>query len=95
MILASLDRVGGELYLEKLAIENSSAYCSLLAKILPTQLAADADSNGGVGAQITFTRVIVHADGRREIEGTTPKSRPAPDASRPTDPTDDINEGAV
>jgi len=99
MILASLDRVGGEEYLAKLAIENSSAFSSLLGKILPTQLATDAESNGGASAQITFTRVIVHADGHREVEGATPKQLPAPDASkarpRPTDPTDDTNEGAV
>ena len=84
-------------YLTMLARDNSSAYAGLLAKILPTQLAADAESNGGASAQITFTRVIVHADGRREVEGATPKQLPPPtDASHaPTDPTDDTNEGAV
>jgi len=78
MILASLDRVGGEEYLAKLAIENSSAFASLLGKVLPTTLSTS-DSDGGAGAQITFTRVIVHADGRREVEGA-PKALPAPDA---------------
>jgi len=84
-------------YLTMLARDNSSAYAGLLAKILPTQLAADAESNGGASAQITFTRVIVHADGRREVEGATPKQLPPrTDASHaPTDPTDDTNEGAV
>jgi hypothetical protein len=97
MILNSLDRVGGEEYLARLAIENSSAFSSLLGKVLPTTLATP-DSGGGAGAQITFTRVIVHPDGHREIEGITPKqlSAPAPQAlPRPTDPTDDTNEGAV
>jgi len=78
MILASLDDVGGKKYLARLAIENSSAYSSLLGKVLPTTLAAD-ESNGGAGVQMTFQRVIVWPDGRREIEGVTPKALPAPD----------------
>jgi hypothetical protein len=77
MILSSLDRVGGEEYLAKLAIENSSAFASLLGKVLPTTLSTS-DSDGGAGAQITFTRVIVWPDGRREVEGVTPKALPAP-----------------
>ena len=71
MILNSLDRVGGEEYLARLAVENSSAFASLLGKILPMTLAADAKSNGG--SQITLTRVVVWPDGHREIEGVTPK----------------------
>jgi hypothetical protein len=83
-------------YLTELAISNSSAYASLLGKILPTQLSADADSNGGAGVQIEFRRILVWPGGREE-EVDTPKALPAPDASlpRPTDPTDDTNEGAV
>ena len=82
-------------YLKMLARDNSSAYSGLLAKILPHQLATDTDSHGGVGVELRFVREIVWPDGRREVEGTTPKSLPAPDASRPTGPTDDTNEGAV
>ena len=78
MILNSLDRVGGEEYLAKLAIENSSAYASLLGKVLPTTLAA-ADSSGGQNGGMIFERVIVWPDGHREIEGKTPKQLPAPD----------------
>ena len=80
MILAALDRLGGEEYLMKLAIENSSAFASLLGKVLPTTLAAD-ESNGGVATKLTFERVIVWPDGRREIDGVTPKQLPAPDTS--------------
>ena len=80
-ILASLDELGGKEYLKKLAIENSSAYAGLIGKVLPTTLAAD-ESNGGVGVHLTFRREIVWPDGRREVDGTTPKSLPAPDASR-------------
>jgi hypothetical protein len=81
MILNSLDRVGGEEYLAKLAIENSSAYASLLGKVLPTTLQAS-DPSGGVETKLTFERVIVWPDGRREIEGVTPKQLPAPDGDK-------------
>jgi hypothetical protein len=94
MILASLDDVGGRKYLARLAIENSSAYSSLIGKVLPTTLSTD-ESNGGIGVQLTFRREIVFPNGHVEIEGVTPKALPAPDTSRPTDPTDDTNEGAV
>ena len=101
-ILAAGEIAGGEQgmtgYLARLAIENSSAYAGLLGKVLPTTLAAS-ESSGGVGVELRFVREIVWPDDRREVEGTTPKSLPAPDAShalpRPTDPTDDTNEGAV
>ena len=99
-ILAAGERAGGEEgltgYLTRLAVENSSAYAGLLAKILPQTLAAS-DSDGGK-VQITFRRIIVHPGGRQEIEGATPKALPAPASHalpRPTDPTDDTNEGAV
>src|SRR5262249_18844892 len=101
-ILGALEAAGGKEgsvgYLRRLAIENSSAFASLLGKVLPTTLAGD-ESSGGASVKMTFERVIVWPDGRREIDGVTPKSLPAPDAShalpRPTDPTDDTNEGAA
>jgi len=77
-VLAALDRVGGEEYLAKLAIENSSAFAALLGRILPHTLAATSESDGGKGG-ILFERVIVFPDGHREIEGVTPKQLPAPD----------------
>jgi hypothetical protein len=84
-ILAAGERAGGEEglvgYLERLAIENSSAYAGLLGKILPAVLAADADSSGGPSV-IRFERVIVYPDGHREIEGVTPKQLPAPDGDK-------------
>ena len=80
MILGALEKLGGEEYLMKLAIENSSAYASLLAKVLPTTLAAS-DSDGGP-AKLTFERVIVWPSGHREIEGVTPKALPAPDGDK-------------
>ena len=92
--------VGGEKgligYLERLAVENSSAYAGLLAKILPHQLAMDAGSDGGP-TQITFKRIIVHPGGREEI-GVTPKLLPSPASHMlpsPKHPTDDTNEGPV
>jgi Family of unknown function (DUF5681) len=76
-ILASLDVVGGVEYLARLAIENSSAYASLLSKVLPSTLAMP-ETNGGKQDRITFERVIVWPDGHREVEGVTPKQLPAP-----------------
>jgi hypothetical protein len=77
MILASLDDVGGREYLARLAIENSSAYSSLLGKVLPTTLAAS-ESDGGLGVKMVFERHIVYPNGHREIEGVTPKQLPSP-----------------
>ena len=91
-VLSALAKLGGDDYLVALGRENSSAFASLLAKVLPTQLAAD-NSDGGVGVEVRFVREIVYPSGQRHIEGTTPKALPAPDASRPTDSTDDTNEG--
>jgi hypothetical protein len=76
-ILAALDRVGGEKYLARLAIENSSAFSSLLARVLPHTLTAASGSDGGPST-VMFTRVIVMPDGSRHIEGVTPKQLPAP-----------------
>jgi hypothetical protein len=79
-ILAALDRVGGDEYLAKLAIENSSAFASLLKCVLPTTLEAS-DSSGGP-TTIQFQRVIVMPDGHKYIEGVTPKALPAPDGDK-------------
>jgi Family of unknown function (DUF5681) len=92
MILNALNKAGGEDYLARLAIENSSAFSSLVGKVLPTTLAAD-QSSGGVPVKMVFERHIVFPDGRREIQGVTPKSLPPPDSSHA--PTDDTNEGAA
>ena len=60
---------------------------------------ADSCGDGGIGVQLVFRREIVYPNGHVEIEGVTPKTLPASDAShalpRPTDPTDDTDEGAV
>jgi hypothetical protein len=77
MILQALDEAGGVDYLKRLAIENSSAFATLLGRVLPTTLQAD-ESNGGLGTKITFERIIVMPDGSRYIEGVTPKQLPAP-----------------
>ena len=80
-ILAAAESAGGHEgmvgYLRRLAIENSSAFASLLGKVLPTTLDTP-ESSGGSGTKITFERVIVHPDGHREIQGQTPKQLPAP-----------------
>jgi hypothetical protein len=76
-ILAALDKVGGPEYLAKLASENSSAFASLLGKVLPTTLAASA-SDGGAGVKLEFRRIIVYPNGHEHVEGVTPKRLPAP-----------------
>src|SRR5262249_17243060 len=58
-ILRALDRLGGDEYLMRLGIENSSAFASLLGKVLPATLAAESDGGGVGGVGITFTRIIV------------------------------------
>ena len=97
-ILAAGEAAGGEggltAYLTRLALENSSAFAGLLGKVLPTMLSAD-ESNGGLGVKMVFERHIVWPDGRRQVEGTTPKALPAPDPALPRPTADDTNEGAA
>jgi len=79
-ILAAGEAAGGAEgltgYLTRLAVENSSAYAGLLAKILPSTLAADANSDGG-NVEIRFVRQIVYPGGRIESDDT-PKQLPPP-----------------
>ena len=88
-ILAAGERAGGEggltAYLTRLAVENSSAYAGLLAKILPSTLAAADESNGGLGVQLVFRREICWPNGRVEVEGVTPKPPAPPEAEAPSD----------
>jgi hypothetical protein len=100
-ILAAGERAGGEEgltgYLTRLAVENSSAYAGLLAKVLPTTLSTP-ESGGGAGVKLEFRRIVVWPGGREEIENVSPKQLPAPDSHTllsSSDPTDDTNEGAV
>jgi hypothetical protein len=87
-ILAALDKVGGPDYLARLAVENSSAFASLLARVLPHTLAPASESDGGGG--IEFTRIIVMPDGHRHIEGKTPLQIAAP--ASPTLPREELVE---
>jgi len=38
MLIASLDAVGGQEYLQRQAIENPKAYLSLVAKVIPSEV---------------------------------------------------------
>jgi hypothetical protein len=91
-ILDAAEAAGGEEgmvgYLKRLAVENSSAFSSLLKSVLPTTLTSESD--GGVGGVILFTRQIVYPSGHVEIEGQTPKQLPAP--ASPTLPRDGDEE---
>ena len=82
-ILDAAEAAGGEEgmvgYLKRLAVENSSAFSSLLKSVLPTTLTSESD--GGVGVQLVFRREIVYPNGHVEIECVPPKL-PAPGASQ-------------
>lgn len=43
-ILAAFDQAGGVQYLAKLALTNSTAFCTLLGKVLPTTISGDAEN---------------------------------------------------
>jgi hypothetical protein len=96
-ILAAGEAAGGAEgltgYLTMLARDNSSAYAGLLAKILPHTLAPASVSDGG--GKITFERIVCWPDGRREVEGVTPKSLPPPDASNALPNSSDPIAGPV
>jgi hypothetical protein len=97
-VLSALDKLGGDDYLVALGRENSSAFASLLNKVLPTQLSSASETDGGVSVKLEFRRIICWPDGREEIENVSPKQLPAPASNallKPTDPTDDTNEGTV
>ena len=94
MILQALDEAGGVDYLKRLAIENSSAFASLLGRVLPTTLQAS-DSAGRAELKMTFTRRIVYPDGHEHIEGVTPKQIAPPSSHtlpNPEWPTSDTSD---
>ena len=89
-ILGALEAAGGPEgsvgYLRRLAEDNSSAFASLLGKCLPHTLAAD-ESSGGASVKMTFERIIVWPDGRREVESVPPKlPAPEPDETKAIEP---------
>jgi hypothetical protein len=81
-ILDAAEAAGGDEgmvgYLRRLAVENSSAFSSLLKSVLPTTLTAESDG-GGIGVQLVFRREIVYPNGHVEVEGVTPKALPVPE----------------
>ena len=57
MIIAALDKAGGEKYLLKQAEENPTSFMTLLGKIIPTQITGD--KNNPVEVIHTITRRII------------------------------------
>jgi hypothetical protein len=43
-ILAAYDAVGGQAFLERVAMEDAKTFCTLLGKIIPTQVTGDEDN---------------------------------------------------
>jgi putative tryptophan/tyrosine transport system substrate-binding protein len=74
-LVASLNQPGGNLTgTTIMAVEMGPKRLDLSQRRLSTD-----ESSGGLGVKMTFERVIVWPDGRREIEGVTPKQLPAPE----------------
>lgn len=57
MILEALDNQGGAKYLERVAVEEPTAFCTLLGKVLPTQITGE-----GGGPVMIVTGVPREAD---------------------------------
>lgn len=54
MILAALDAAGGQTYLERIARENPVAFLSLLGRLLPHEVKAQAQLASPVALQVRF-----------------------------------------
>ena len=69
-ILEVLEAAGGKDgavgYLTKLAHSNSSAFCALLGRVLPSTIAGS-EKDGKLGMRVTFRRELVYPDGRKVI----------------------------
>jgi hypothetical protein len=48
-----------------------------------------------LGTKLTFERVIVWPDGRREVEGVTPKELPAPSHTLPSSTQIDVEPSDI
>ncbi len=59
-ILASLDRVGGEAYLDELALKDPPTYCKLLAHVLPKAVNVEVQAS----EPIDLGRAILEANTR-------------------------------
>ena len=54
MILAALDKAGGEEYLLRQSEENPTAFLTLVGKILPSELNAKVENSGNIGLRIEW-----------------------------------------
>ena len=59
MVIAALNGVGGQAYLEEQAVENPKAFLTLIGKVLPTTVAGDPDN-----PLTTITRIELVAGGK-------------------------------
>ena len=57
LILAALDGVGGQAYLERQAEENPTAFLTLIGKVLPMTVAGDSDNPLKVFTQVAYVIV--------------------------------------
>lgn len=61
MVIAALNGVGGQAYLEEQAVENPKAFLALIGKVIPLQVAGALDHTLNV---TKIERVIVRPDDR-------------------------------
>ena len=61
MVIAALNGVGGQAYLEEQAVENPKAFLTLIGKVIPLQVAGALDHTLNV---TKIERVIVRPDDR-------------------------------
>ena len=61
MVIAALNAVGGQAYLEEQAVENPKAFLTLIGKVIPLQVAGALDHTLNV---TKIERVIVRPDDR-------------------------------
>lgn len=61
MVIAALDKAGGEKYLLKQANDNPNAFLTLLGKVIPTQISGDKENPLEIVHMIT-RRIVKAAD---------------------------------
>ena len=93
LVLKALDMVGGEQYLARLAVENSSAYASLLGKVLGNAHASDLDGRETV--KVTFTRVIVHPGQQAQSSPALPQIEQKASHTLPSDDVIDVEPNDI
>ena len=65
MLLASLDKQGGQKFFDKLAVESPKVYAQLIGRLIPLQL-SNAEGQAALQIKISYTRPEGDSDAREE-----------------------------